>query len=65
MLRIQLKATCRRGVVLSKFSLQLVKNETIFFMEVVRDDGKPYQPDVLSTMHRALKRYLDNKNYGW
>ena len=35
-----------------------------FFMEVLRADGKPYQPDVLSTMHRGLKRYLDTKNYG-
>ena len=35
-----------------------------FFMEVVRVDGMPYQPDVLSTIHRGLKRYLDTKNYG-
>ena len=33
-------------------------------MEVVRADGIPYQPDVLSTMHRGIKRYLDNKIYG-
>ena len=35
-----------------------------FFMEVKKKNGKCYQPDCLSTMHRAMKRYLDNMNYG-
>ena len=36
-----------------------------FFMEVVRVDGTPYQPDVLSTIHRGLKRHLDESKYGF
>ena len=34
-----------------------------FLMEVKKRDKKFYQPDCLSTMHRAIKRYLDNQNY--
>ena len=29
-----------------------------------KNNGEEYQPDVLSTIYRALNRYLDVKNYG-
>lgn len=35
-----------------------------FFMCAKRDDGAEYQPDVLSTIFRAINRYLDVKKYG-
>ena len=34
-----------------------------FFMEVKKINGKPYEPDCLSTIHRSVKRFLDNANY--
>ena len=34
-----------------------------FFMEVKKINGKPYDPDCLSTIHRSVKRFLDNTNY--
>ena len=35
-----------------------------FFMEIVHTDRVLYEPDVLSTMHRGIKCYLDDKKYG-
>ena len=34
-----------------------------FFMNVNQKNGKPYQPAVLSTIHRGINRFLQTKNY--
>ena len=34
-----------------------------FFMIVVQKNDKPYQPDVLSTIHRGINRYLQVNKY--
>ena len=34
-----------------------------FFMESVKRNGEPYEPDCLSTIHRSFKRHLEGKGY--
>ena len=34
-----------------------------FFMESMKRNGDPYEPDCLSTIHRSFKRHLESKGY--
>ena len=36
-----------------------------FFIKAKKLKGEEFEPDSLSTIHRALQRYLDTKKYGY